>query len=260
MARAGQEKFLAGRGLADAGAKAQADIAQSVTTQGRLGALNQQELEAKADIKRRLAQAEADFAAGVLDAESQAAAQELQFQLDRLTQKEQLALKEAEIKDQRDWELYLREVDKMDAREKAQFENDLRQENTRLDAEIQTARDNRLFAQAKILEDKKASNDRKLEGLRQEGDAEIARIREGEDAEATKPKFTQSAINSAVNNALKVAENEAKGIFGTRPFTEQNRKDTVRDWLLNNGGDLTAEQGQEVMFRYGLTLDDFPQQ
>jgi len=88
MARAGTEKFLSGRNLGDAGAVGQSDTSQSVITQGATSALNEQEITLKADIQRRLAEAEVLFANGELDAAELANASKMQLQLEALDKKE----------------------------------------------------------------------------------------------------------------------------------------------------------------------------
>lgn len=96
MARTGAEKLAATQGLSGSGFRGQAELAQNVLTQGAIGALNEQELEAKADIQRRLSEARSLMEQGIATAETQADIALLEAQLKDLEDKENLALAEAE--------------------------------------------------------------------------------------------------------------------------------------------------------------------
>ncbi len=165
LAQTGLEKISA-IGATGAGSLAQSSVAQNVITQGAESSLTQQEIQAKNDIKNRIAELEVDFASGTADINMQAEAEELQRTLDAISAKEQQALKQAEIQDQRDYDLFLRNLDNLDQRELIQFENSLKQENTILDAEIAEARANNDFARAQVLEEQKSANNLKLQGMR----------------------------------------------------------------------------------------------
>jgi hypothetical protein len=271
MARAGQEKFLSGRGLGDAGAVGQSDISQNIITQGAVGALNEQEIALKADIKRRLSQAEADFATGVLDAQSQTEMAGLQRELESITAKENAALKQTAINDQREYDLFTRELDKKDSQELSIFENDIKRENTILDADIQAARDSRQFGREAQLVAQKASNSLKLQAVKDS--AAINRIREKgtEDrltdetqvtTEAAGAKFDDKTVGDAVNNAIEQAKSvisqpETKNRFGlveaeAIPFTAQDEQRAVKDWIVQNADDLSEDQGDELIRVYNL--------
>jgi len=279
MARAGTEKFLGTQGLGEAGAVGQSDIAQRVITQGAIGALNEQEIALKADIKQRLAQAEIDFASGEFDIINQREQQDLQFQLEQITAKENAALKQAEINDQREFDLFIRELDKKDEQELTLFENSLKQDNTILDARIQEAADERKFGQVTALEAIKAANNIKLQAVRDS--AAISRIRASgaqsleqieargeqdrltdtaqeqfkaaEEADAPEDKFSSSEINSSINNAISTA----KAGLETFEITPRTEKDAVIKWIVDNiDEELSGDQQDKIIFDFGLTPAD----
>jgi len=84
MARKGREKALAGQGLSAGGAVAQGDIAQSVITQGALGESRQQEQALRADIERRMTEAQMLRDQGIATAQSEADITMLQNRLNEL--------------------------------------------------------------------------------------------------------------------------------------------------------------------------------
>jgi hypothetical protein len=96
MSRAATEKSLAGLGLSGAGAVGQADIAQNVITGGAKSALSQQYSNAKADINRRLSEAQSLMEQGIADATTQAEMVKLEQQLIALQQAEATALAKEE--------------------------------------------------------------------------------------------------------------------------------------------------------------------
>ena len=92
MAREAADKQLATMGLSGAGAMGQADIAQSVITGGARSALSQQYSNAKADIQRRLTEAQTMMDQGIADATTQTELLKLEQQLLALEKAEAQAL------------------------------------------------------------------------------------------------------------------------------------------------------------------------
>jgi len=99
MARAGAEKQRAGLGLGASGAASQSDIAQNVISQGAESAIGAQETALRADIERRLTEAQSLRDQGVATAETEADILNLTNQLAQLEQADaDLKVKEAQTK------------------------------------------------------------------------------------------------------------------------------------------------------------------
>lgn len=282
LAQKGVEKISA-IGATGRGSLAQSALAQNVITQGQAGALTQQEVEAKTEIKNRIADLEADFAAGVANIEMEAEAERLQRQLDSIVAKEQQEIKQAEIKDQRDYDMFIRELDKYDDREMLVFKNEIDRENTLLDAEIQRIRDaeqserdsilkQQLFEQAQVLEEQKAQNNLKLRAMADAnamarvGASTAGRLAEieargeqdrltdeaearlkGIEAEEVVDRFEDKVFTTAIENQLsEFAEAEERRQVAARILVDAAKKDEI----------TTDDQLTRLMRQYGVSETD----
>lgn len=252
-------------GATGAGSLAQSDIAQSVITQGRVGALTEQELQAKQDIKSRMSELEIAFANDVATIENETEMAALQRQLESITAKEQAELKQAEIKDERDFQLYLRELERLDDRERLALQADIEREQTLLDAEIQKARDNRQFALETQLVDRKAANDVKLEGIRSantqaeiaargEQERETIGLRESFEPtpveEGSEPRFDDKTLEQGVEAGV-----SALGQFASAEQKKQAAAATIIR-LSRDGSIETEDQLRRLMIKYNLSDSD----
>lgn len=251
-------------GATGSGSLAQSDIARSIATGGQLGALTQQELQAKESIKNRMSDLEIAFANDVATIENEAEMAQLQQQLEEITAKETAALKQAEIKDERDFQLYLRELDRLDDRERLQLQAELEREQTLLDSEIQRARDNRQFALEKQLIDRRAANDIKLEGVRSantqaeialRGEQERETIRTREELEPTAEetrgtRFDDKTLEQGVEAAV-----SSLGQFASPAQQKQAAAETIIR-LSRDGSIETEDQLRRLMIKYNLSDSD----
>lgn len=283
MARTGAEKIQATQGLSGAGARSQSDIAQNVITAGALGQsrTRQSEREGQLDALEAEAARQRDF--GIAQAEAGVEQAVIQGQIDAETARVANELKQAEIADQRAYDLYLDELNRANEREILVLKNELERENTLLDAEIADARAANDNARAIQLENIRSQNDIKLQGIRdsnamarvQQGTignlAEIEARRQSEldqiaargtESDDTTPQFSNSAVNSALTNAINASkqrfEQANTNIRRNDPFAttaEFTRTDEIRaveQFLVDNADNLSPAQGQEIMFRYDL--------
>lgn len=281
MAQQAAEQRAAGMGLAGSGAMAQSDIARSVATGQRMSDISQQFTNLEADINRRLQDAQSQMAQGIATVETEMEMSKLQSQLDDLNAQKSAALKQAELQDERDWEMYLRELENYDQRQLDTFRNDLEQENMLLDAQIREAEAAGDQVRKIELENLKSANDIKLAGVRastgggltQSNIATNARYKisngiplSAEEASVmgvspgyVDPNFTgtggveapsMSTITQSIDNA----------ISGTRTGSESPAvaKQTAINWLIDNaslfGND--ANLLRDVMLRYGITAQE----
>ena len=269
MSRKGLEKIQATQGLAGAGAATQSDIAQSVITAGAMGESRARESERRAELDRLEQQAIRETEFGKAQAEAGASIQELEAMAQAQAAQTAAELKQAEIRDERDYDLFIRELDKFDEREMLQFKNAIEQENTILDAEIQRARDERDFGTATALEAQKAANNIKLQGVRDagaralEGQRQAGRLEleaekqagrlEEEEVAAEGDQFEDRVFTTGIDREL-----DALGEF-TEPVVLKTR---AAELLVDSvkAGDITSdEQLKRLMIQYGLSESDIDQ-
>jgi len=169
MARERAGKMQETQGLSGAGAASQTDIAQNVIVGGQMSNLRQQRNEIEANINARMQQAQAEAAQGIATAENQAELQKMQMQLQQMETQAAAELKATELADKRAYDQFIRDVEFENETTLRLLDNELKQDNARLDGEIKLALDNNDFEQAKILNAQKFDNDQKLQVIKQSG-------------------------------------------------------------------------------------------
>lgn len=219
MSREAAEKIQATQGLAGAGARSQSDIAQSVITGGRLSESQARESAQRADLDRALLQAKQERDFNIAQAETDFALSEVEAKIRQEEARVANELRQAEIQDQRDYDLFLRELDKADARDTLLLEDQLNRENKELDFQIQQAVDANRNDLALELERTKAANNLKLEAarganrkkeieLRSQGELEQIRERDRlsterqQEEETVSDRFEDRVFENAIRNSI----------------------------------------------------------
>lgn len=249
-------------GATGSGSLAQTNLGQDVITRGQSGELLQQEQQAKTDIRNRLADLQREFELGKADINMQAEADNLTARLEEITAKEQAELKAIEIQDARDYDLFLRELDKFDEKEMAIFENELETENTLLDEQIQIAQDDRDFKTSRALQGQKDANAIKLQGIR-DANAAARVVSKGEvDRETAEFKSGLEAEEDAADIEDRfddgVFEDGAKALLDSfgKYADESEKKVALTNYLFNqivSGNLSTDEQVSRLEARFNLS-------
>lgn len=250
---------------AAAGTGAARQIAGEQALQGQLGALDVQKEQEQAQVARDLSDIISEKAFLERQIRTGTATRETEFQIKELEAAQAQAAKEAEINSEREFELYKDNIDRLNNLEVIKLKDDLEKENTLLDAEIQLARDNNDFEQAKVLEGVKQANRIKLEAINSSNTIKEIEARGGQDRltsefrdtlkdeeEVEEPLFSDSDINFSVNRAIQGATSTLED-FEVTPEIE---KQAVKEWIISNVDSITAEQGDNLVIRYSLNDSD----
>lgn len=258
MSRAAGEKARAVGGLGQSGAIGQSDIAQNVITQGALGASRAQEQNLRANIEQRLSEAQQAMASGIATAETEATLTGLQNQLDTMNAQEAQAIEQAQIQSERDFTLLRDEIAQMNTENTLRLRNDLEQQNTLLDAQIQQARDQSMFAQEQALIEQKNQNALKIQAIDQANALQLQSAR----TESSKALMDYEAeLSDAVSSYTDVPKEIISGLETTYTYTNPNTRQTEIDKenMLNavvrlyETGQITEEQGERLDALYGLS-------
>jgi len=190
-------------------------------------------------------------------------------------------LKQQQINDERDFEEFKIRLNAQNDASILQFKNDLEQENTLLDAEIQRARDNNNAAIESQLLDQRAQNDAKLEGIRQSGRVSLEAQRQAgrqsdirlkdeleaarEQEESVTTELPIKTITDSIENQLErkiqdatdrqsISERE----LGTSPISQTDQKNIVLEQLVSNpewfGQDVNKLT--QVLSLYGISAQE----
>ena len=280
MDLAGAEKLAQVRGEGQAGSLGQTELGLNVAKQGALTGLNQQELQARADIERRLTEDKMKLEQGLLNAQEEADIQLLEAEIRSQEAQAEYERERADLLESREYDEYIRQVENADERELLAFKQQLVERNKEIDFQIKEAQSTNDFAREMELTKQKADNDARLEGIRQYGRIQLEDRRtantlteiaaRNQATESDEPIYDDSTINSALGNFLKQSEEQYNSTqaqtTGTdirgnitdtsRQYTEATRQNDVLNWVVNNAADLSPEQGANILKEFGLTLDD----
>ena len=250
FARRRSEVDAARGGLSNSGAAAQGDLQQNVLTQQAMSKSRQQETDLRADIERRLSEANVLMNDGIAGAETAADIKALEGELKSIEAQQAARIEAAKLEDERAFDLQLKQVDAMNDQELSVLNSQLDKEEGLLDAEIQNARDSRLYAQEQTLINQKAEiNARQAaieESLRQQTDRLGSALNQqeiaarGAQSRATQDQKIQADINEEALRVLNEDVDPGDPIVGESTF--QKAIEIAYDNALSTGG--TAEEGQ----------------
>ena len=159
----------------------------------------------------------------------------------------------AELEESREYDDYLRQVEKADKAELMQEEARIQEERDRLLAELDEATSQRDYERKKSLNSQLAAADVKLEAVKQANRLELEAERtagnlaeieaKGTEEEKTEPQYSDSEIDSAIKNAI-----------GPTDYTtpEEQRK-IMNDWIVRNIKNITGDQLDNIAFTRGIT-------
>lgn len=219
MARRGAEQLQARGGLSMSGAASQSALGQDILQSNILGGISQREQLGRADIERRLSEAQQARDMGIARAGAEAEISDLESQLrqqeaDQAFQREQQLLAEERAYQSREaaldraFTMSREEADRQftlardqslaaTQRERDVFLAQLEQDNAILEAQLQQARDtNNAVLERQILEIKH-QNDLALEGVRSANDMAQIRERGAQDRASIKARGTETTQDRA---------------------------------------------------------------
>lgn len=260
---------------AQAGTGAARQIAAEQGLQAKRGALRVQEAKEEAQVAKDLSDIKSERAFLEQQIRSGTASALVSQQLADLEAKQAQAVKDAEIRSEREFTLMRDEMAQMNKESLALLDNQLRQENTILDAQIQEARDNLQFEQAQVLEAQKSQNNIKLQAMR---DANaMARIEAGKEVTPDEQRLIDLDIQEAElrNRKLErdleeiasdpVVETIPNDILNTLNDTFITQDITTGENIVDNdkmwdavvnlylSGNLKKQQADRLEAMYGLT-------
>lgn len=333
MARMATDKLLGTRGLGTSGQVGQSDIAQNVITQGAQSALSSDLANQKADIQRRLSEAEMLRQQGITDFETEQSILQLQNRLNQINQQEERQYQQDLLNQQyaredalraeeqtrinqdierqnfintigrfgqdyaaeinrvsndgdpsNDWQIPLLQqarqqkiagIESSKAEQsQLQSERDFEIYKIQLEAEIDDALANGEFERARILNQEKAEANRRLEAVKQANDMAQIQARGAEDrataqfrsdlepiaTEQAGAKYDDKTIDASIANAVARAKAQAVTTdqFGrqTGTYTPTDEANTIALWIAQNADDLSEEQGNALVRRYNLDINE----
>ncbi len=282
LAKEGARK-VAAVGATGAGSLSQSDIAQNVITGGQMNTLREQRNTMENNINARIADAQAKRDQGIADAESEANIQQMQLELQQLESQAAAELKQQEINDARDFEVYKKQLDFENETTLKLLDNELKQENIQLEAEIDNAMANNDFERARMLEGVKSQNNIKLQAIRNSGAMQqIAAKNQAaqqqillkdelggakEEAEAAEGGFVLeakkiiSSIDNEISRAVEQASNKqslSDKEAGIGPVSVDEKRQLALEAIVANPqwfGDDPAKV-MEVASEYGLSAEE----
>lgn len=259
MNRERARKLATGFGPSGSGFLGQSGIAQNVITGGRLGQLDVQRSDELAALDRQqieaqrvadLGQAEAEAGFDIAGLESQLQSEEAQVEFER---------SRAELQESREYDDYLRLVDKADATELRDEENRLLQENKLLDAEIKEAQNVQDFAREKELAGQKAWIATQLEGVKQANRIALETERGVQDRLTDEADGGETLGDTPIADSEFVRTDEDVNKLLSDYIKSKkvgNPTQAVIEWLINNDGTYSIDQGNAILEAYGIDPND----
>jgi len=165
MARENARK-VAAIGATGSGSLAQSNIAQNVITGGQMNQLRQQRVNMEDAINQKVQEAQLAMQQGVTTANQEAEIEQMQFQLQQMESQAAAELAKAELQDARQFDLYKKQLDVENEATLKLLDNDLKQQNLQIEAEIDNAMANNDLERAMILANQKSQNDVKLQAIK----------------------------------------------------------------------------------------------
>ena len=237
MARTASEKLQATQGLSRSGARSQSDISQNVLTQGAMSTSRVTESNQRADIERRLSEAQLLKDQGIANAQTDIEINRLTDQLNQLNLAEQRtyseeqtasdraygeqqtaddrAYSEEQLSKDRDYQEGQQIKLNASALEQRDYERQIELENIEIEAEYNEAMKNNDQTRAIELENIRSANDRKLEGLRSANTQAEISLRGKEDRQTNgnvtddTPKYADEQWETVITNRIDRAINLA---------------------------------------------------
>ncbi len=270
MSRMAREKRMAGIGQAGTGLSEQGQGIETLARANVEQGINEQEALAKADIKKRISELNMSTDRGIADAQTASDLQGLQFELERIVRKENQAIKQMQINDSRQYDQYIRELDKKDAYELLALKTELQREDTMIANEIRIAEEERDFARVKELTEIKMQNDYKMteidnrnrmkqigaQGAQQRATAaqrhnqsmtEIdqrglytGKTSTSGTTEPAEPDYPTKAIQGAITDYVKTREADAK--YNNESLSAASKKDAIMQSILDNIELISSEE------------------
>lgn len=260
MEREATRKLQAQRNLANAGAVGQSDISQKVITMGALSQSAAQEENIRADIQNQLVEAKAALSSGIAGAENQGRVFALTEQLRDIQEQKARDLAKVELGDQRDYDMFIRELDKADDDELRVIEDEINRKNEGYRSQLRIAEANNDFTNAKQLRAIIDSNTLKLEEVRTSNDLLINAQKQRLEDESYEKRlkeedqgFDTGVFEDGINRAI-------ESIL-VDPATGQRNQTQVKasasQFLVDNAKHIRNDaQLDELMILYGLSKDD----
>ncbi len=275
LAKEGARK-VAAVGATGAGSLSQSDIAQNVITGGQMNTLREQRNTMENNINARIAEAQAKRDQGIADAESEANIQQMQLELQKLESQAAAELKQQEINDARGFEVYKKQLDFENETTLKLLDNELKQENIQLEAEIDNAMANNDFERARMLEGVKSQNNIKLQAIRQAGSMaqigarnqaaqqqillrdQLSGQAEEEEAGGLPVKTIENAISNEIERNVQAAvdgQSLSDRERGINPISVEDRKQLALETIVQNadwfGND--ASKLASILATYGIS-------
>jgi len=245
MDLAGAEKLAQVRGEGQAGSLGQTELGLNVAKQGALTGLNQQELQARADIERRLTEDKMKLEQGLLNAQEEADIQLLEAEIRSQEAQAEYERERADLLESREYDEYIRQVENADERELLAFKQQLVERNKEIDFQIKEAQSTNDFAREMELTKQKADNDARLEGIRQYGRIQLEERRTANTLTEIEARGTQDRLTDTEQARLRGDEVQEEERFEDNVFEDGAKT------LLGNFNQFTSEAvKQEALTEY----------